>query len=272
MTLLVRNEADILRDNLEFHRSVGIDHFIITDNGSEDATLAIAESYVERGLADLWIEPEDTYDQGHWVTRMARYAHTRHNADWVINNDADEFWSPKGESLPQVLEAVSLAYDAIHVDRHNFPPVREGGDDYLRAMLYREAHSFNALGAPLPGKLMHRGCEDVSVAMGNHDASVDSEPMRRCNTSQITIHHFPVRSYAQFEKKIAKGGEALQRNPTLPQHLGATWRRLYDAWLAGGLPDWYAEQELTSEAIGSRLRDGSLTISTELRDLLRSIG
>ena len=38
MTLLVRDEQDIVRENLDFHLAQGVDQVIVTDNGSEDAT------------------------------------------------------------------------------------------------------------------------------------------------------------------------------------------------------------------------------------------
>lgn len=38
MTMVVRNEADILRDNLEHHLRLGVGHFVIQDNGSTDGT------------------------------------------------------------------------------------------------------------------------------------------------------------------------------------------------------------------------------------------
>ena len=44
MTLIVRNEADIIEDNLRYHRAQGVDFFIVLDNGSTDGTLEILES------------------------------------------------------------------------------------------------------------------------------------------------------------------------------------------------------------------------------------
>ena len=57
MTLLVQDEADILALNLEHHLAQGIDHFIVTDNRSVDATASILEEYSLRGLLSLIHEP-----------------------------------------------------------------------------------------------------------------------------------------------------------------------------------------------------------------------
>ena len=159
--------------------------------------------------------------------------------------------------------------DAVYVERHNFPPVANGDDDYLQSMVYRETRSLNAVGAPLPGKLMHRGRDGVCVAMGNHDVDVAGARLSRCVLEGIEIHHFPVRTYAEFENKIVMGGQALQRNTSLPGIVAITWRRLYERWQAGGLPAWYAAQQLTPEKIESGLAGGEITVSTVVRDALR---
>ena len=43
LTLLVRDEADILTLNLEHHLAQGVDRFIVTDNRSIDETPLILE-------------------------------------------------------------------------------------------------------------------------------------------------------------------------------------------------------------------------------------
>ena len=50
MTLLVRNEEDILADNVHFHHNMGVDAFIITNNGSTDSTTEIIETIKERDI------------------------------------------------------------------------------------------------------------------------------------------------------------------------------------------------------------------------------
>ena len=53
MTLLVRDEADILALNLEHHLAQGMDFFIVTDNGSVDARPEVVQTYADRGLLKL---------------------------------------------------------------------------------------------------------------------------------------------------------------------------------------------------------------------------
>ena len=118
MTLLVRDEQDIVRENLDFHLAQGVDQVIVTDNGSEDATVEILREYEARGVVRLLFEPTDDYSQGRWVTRMARLA-AAEGADWVINNDADEFWWPRAG-----IAAVDLRAARRRGRRRGRPPRR----------------------------------------------------------------------------------------------------------------------------------------------------
>ena len=48
MAFKIRDEGDILEHNLRFHHALGVDHFIVTDNGSTDETVDILGSLRRR--------------------------------------------------------------------------------------------------------------------------------------------------------------------------------------------------------------------------------
>ena len=106
MTLLVRDEADIVDAQIAYHLSAGVDFVVATDNRSEDATTEILERYARDGVLHLIREPGDDLRQSEWVTRMARLAATDFGADWIVNADADEFWLARGATLKELLAAV----------------------------------------------------------------------------------------------------------------------------------------------------------------------
>lgn len=107
MTLLVRNEADILEDNIRFHHAMGVDSFIVMDNLSTDSTPQILDRLAREIPITILRQEQDDYSQSVWVTDMARQAAQDHGADWVINNDADEFWLPRQGDLKSLLAGLS---------------------------------------------------------------------------------------------------------------------------------------------------------------------
>ena len=270
MTLLVRDSEKLLRENLEFHLKQGVAYFIITDNRSVDATSRIIEEYVAAGLADQIWEPEDTYNQKCWVTRMARRAATVHRADWVINSDDDEFWAASTGTLCEVLNGLPGTCDAIEVARRNHPPISAPpSEHFLSSMIYRERRSLNIFGEPLPAKIIHRAFADIEVEQGNHKVGRSGVALAACSTDAITISHFPIRDFHSFERKIINGGAAYARNTELRPDVGNTWRWLYELWHRGGLRAWYDRQLLDPGRIAEGLASGAL-----IRDesVLRAVG
>ena len=99
MTLLVRDEADIVDAQIAYHLDAGVDLVVATDNRSQDGTTEILERYERDGVLHLIREPGNDLRQSEWVTRMARLAATDFGADWILNADADEFWHRRGGGL-----------------------------------------------------------------------------------------------------------------------------------------------------------------------------
>ena len=272
MTLLLRDEEDILAANLDFHLARGVDFFIATDNLSVDRTPEILRSYERRGLLHYIYQPEDDYAQHRWVTHMARLACTEFAADWVINNDADEFWWPECGDLKQVIQALPPSCDAVVVERTNFLPRPMADDDFFAdAMTVRERRSLNALGNPLPPKVCHRALPDVTVAQGNHSVVRDGREIPAV-AAPITVLHFPIRRYRQFANKIAKGGAAYRRNTELPDGMGAIRRHLYKIWQAGGLEALFQAEVLDQAALDRGLAAGDFLRDDRLRVALSKLG
>ena len=268
MTLLVRDEADIVAENISFHLAQGVDFIIATDNLSEDGTTDILREFERRGVLHYIRQTDDDYAQHRWVTHMARLAHTVYGADWVINNDADEFWYPESGDLMQVLAAVPADCDALTARRVNFAPrAMPPGARFADVMVWRDYESHNALGQKLPDKVCHRGFGDVVVAPGNH-AAVRNGRVLVAHPVPITILHFPMRTYQQFANKIIKGGAALERNRELGPAIVATWRHLYQVYRAGGLPAYWQQSLLSDAMLEEQIRRGRLVHDDRLSRFL----
>jgi hypothetical protein len=269
LTLLARNNQDIVAANIDYHLAMGVDHVVVTDNLSTDATRHIVLQYVDRGVATLLDESADDYNQSIWVTRMARLACSDLAADWVINSDVDEFWWPLEGDLKQTLSSVSPDIGGIEATRVNFLPMRVSNDLFWRDMIWREVNSRNALGEPLPGKVAHRAAIDVVVRAGNHSvASATLAPTKP--DERITIFHYPIRSFERFRDKIRLGGAAFQRNKQLTADIGHVWRKLYAIEQTGGLEAWYEQTVVHGDGpdLSSGMAQGDIIEDTRLRDFL----
>jgi hypothetical protein len=270
MTLLVRDEIDIIRSNLDFHIAQGVDFIIATDNLSVDGTDAVLREYERQGLLHYIHEASDTYDQYKWVTRMAQLAAGQYGADWVINNDADEFWMPTQGTLKDAFVRAKSSDAALLAPRVNYlpPSTERQREPFYESMVVRERESHNSVGQPLPGKSCHRGIAGIEVDQGNHFVRRRGAVLPMGDLD-ATILHFPMRSYAQFCNKIAKGGAAYSRNMQLPPGVGATWRKLYKDWQEGRLEAHYQAMVRSPRELEAALSTGSLLIDTRVRDVLR---
>jgi hypothetical protein len=266
MTLMVRDEIDIIERQLDFHLAAGVDFFVVTDHESADGTSEILQRYVRRGLLHRIPVVSPAKRQAEWVTEMARMAAGDFEADWVINSDADEFWWPWGGDLKDVLLRVPERYGIVQTFVRAFLP-RPGEGDFAERMTVRFAPSapINSPFSPfrVNVRLLHRAVPDIVVGRGN--ATVQTSLVALPGWSPVEALHFPVRSFRQFEHKFLTHYEASGARRR-GEHV-----RAFEAAQVGRLEDLYDEICIDDERLDRGLADGSLAIDTRLRDASRAL-
>jgi hypothetical protein len=245
MTLLARDEADVIEPWLDFHLNAGADFVVATDNRSEDGTTDVLERFAREGHLHLIREPGEDLRQDEWVTRMARLAATEFGADWVINSDADEFWWPRGASLAQVLQSVPPRYGTLGAFLRTFAPRPDGEGPFAERLTVRVSalapiNDPASLFKPIR-KVVHRGHPEIRLSRGNH-AVLDSPfaPLR--GWFPIEVLHFPLRSLAQCGHKES-----------------------------GRIADYYESLLVSDDEVERGVAVGRLVIDTRLRDALRQL-
>ncbi len=284
MTLIVRNEADIIEANLAYHRAQGIDFFVVLDNGSTDGTVEILESHERAGLLKLVHMPGNMLTiQRKGNTQIARLAHEM-GADWVLHNDADEFWWPVTGSLKDVFEGIPEDQGIVLIPRTEFIPRPDGPGSFADRLTIREARFRR------PPRTAHRAHPMIKLWSAHPiDVWVKREvpprsglvgkPSLRTRASHreeseldlvlapefpIGILHFPLRSFEQYLKKI----QVMADNQWWDRD--EETRELHAAYREGRLEDVYRNLLLDDEAVARGLAEGWLVEDTELRDYLRA--
>jgi Glycosyl transferase family 2 len=262
MTLLVRNEEDILDAHLSFHRAAGVDLVLAIDNDSDDSTADILASHARDGFVDVTRETGDLR-QAEWVTQLARRAATEFGADWVINADADEFYWPRGGTLKDVFSAVPASYGGVRGMLRNFAPRPHVDDSFAERMVVRVCNPGAEDNSPYSPrfKAMHRGAADVEVLPGsNRVVGRGLDPLP--GWYPIDVLHFPIRSLEHFTEKYLRWWALLGTRFSEAVH---------EAHSRGALGEFYESYVVDDEALATGVADGTLAVDTRLRDALRSL-
>lgn len=116
---IIKDEAETIREWIEFHRLVGVGHFYLYDNDSTDGTVEQLQPYVASGVVELIRWP-------HFVagahTQALAYAHALATfgrmTRWMAFVDADEFlFGTQRDDLVEILEDYARL-PAVLVYRH----------------------------------------------------------------------------------------------------------------------------------------------------------
>jgi hypothetical protein len=267
MTLLVRNEADIIDEHVAFHLAAGVDLIVVGDNGSTDGTTEILEGYARRGHLHR-IDVPDPFSQIEVVTKMARMAATEFGADWVINSDADEFWWARSGTLKEILAAVPPRFGSVRGMWRNFVARPPGQEWFVEQMTIRTHETTRGVHPFNPHfKTVHRASADVEVGGGNHDVS-GSGLTPLSGWYPIDILHFPIRSLEQFERKFLRwwqitAVDGVASNPY--------YNVVRDAHREGRISELYEPFVIDDEQLARGLAEGTLVEDTRLRDALSSL-
>ncbi len=271
MTLLVKNEEELLEKNLIFHKAMGVDGFIITDNNSTDSTPQIIREYIDKGWILESIEEHATnYQQKAWVDRMIRLAKDKYHADWIINADADEFWhSPTGDLRS---EMQSRGANTLLCKVVNFCPDEElpfwRWSEVVTPVSDIEKYdlSRHSIYSKSMTKVAHSAIGYIRISMGNH--KVTMLPSRK-QKSEITVFHYNIRSKAQFLEKMINGGQQFVNNKK--KRVARHWRYYYELHKAGKLEREY-DRVIGKDHFEEFRKCGVIYINSAVKETFQRLG
>lgn len=231
MLMLVRNEIDIIEQNIDFHLRMGIEQFVVTDNGSVDGTRDVL-SDLKRRLGNSMIiidDAEPAFHQAARVDRMIRLAKREFRPRWIISADADEFWCPLSGRYDSELNGQK---NILACYWHNFLP--RPGISWQQFTDIGEMPGYRGDSSKL--FCLAQGLKGMYA--GNHESR--SIPRIKARSENIRVYHYPVRSYQQFERKAVQGHHA-KLKASWGRDAAWHWDEYYEAWEAGRLQQVYEE-------------------------------
>lgn len=102
LILIFKDEAPFLREWIEYHLMLGVEHFYLYQNNSSDNYMQVIKPYMEKGLVTLIDWPEYP---GQYSAYLNWYRHYREETHWASFIDADEFLCPlRDTSLSDTLK------------------------------------------------------------------------------------------------------------------------------------------------------------------------
>lgn len=252
MTLLVRDEEDILEYNICHHLNQGVDFIIAIDNGSTDRTVEILKKYQKKGVLKYSVINKHTYEQDVWVSQMAKEAVKKYGATHLFHCDADEFWYETNGNLKNQINNIK---DVGYVSLINYIPpdimIKRFNFDNFRYMVSNpilyphslfDMKSSKVLIYEYPKKII-TSKKFTDIDYGNHRVKYDGKISSK-QLINIFIHHFPIRSYMHFQKKVINGGTAYLNNPIKDPNIGWQWKKWYSLYLNNKLEEEYKKLSL----------------------------
>lgn len=122
---MFRNEANYLKEWIEYHHMLGVDHFLLYNDRSGDHWAEVLEPYINSNLVEVieWPVPPDMPVFPHWQTAAYQdgLRRSQGNTKWLAFIDVDEFILPKKNgTIPECLNQFFPSAAAVYVSWRNF--------------------------------------------------------------------------------------------------------------------------------------------------------
>lgn len=216
LCMCFKNSATYLREWIEFHLRVGVEHFFLYNNNSEDDFLPVLRPFIDRGLVTLVTWPGQQQ-------QLPIYDHCLRvfgpRARWIGFIDDDEFLFPvEAPSLPEVLRDYE-AHAGLLVTRILFGSsghARRPPGGVLENFLLRapDGHFDLAKSIVQPARVIgfrnpHAVLPRPGRAIVDENLVVCSEARRSSSSSpdarRLRINHYECKSDEELQAKVDRG-------------------------------------------------------------------
>lgn len=254
--MMIRDEDDIIEANIRHHARLGVDHFVILDHGSADATADILRALAAEGLSltVLTYARDAEIELSQWYAALFTQVRAL-GAEIVLQIDGDEFWHLATDSFA----TFDWSAPVITAPRFNmFAPRTAVGSTDVAPMthVYRTRRPFHPEDycsrvsrgdreisfdypvhmARIEPKVVFRLKDMGEIMMAGHGIlSHSGEMLCPKPDGSAMVFHYPLRSFEQFSKKVTAFGAVFDRHPNLNRETSWQTRYLWELGEADAL-------------------------------------
>ena len=209
LACIIKNEGPYLKEWIEYHRLIGVEHFYIYDNESNDNTKEVLEPYIENGTVTyLFFPGRDMQD----VAYEHCSKHFGQETQWLLVLDLDEFLVLKqSKNLHEFLADYA---DCSQISIHW---VIYGSSGHIKApkggvLANFKKHDVLPVFSPKsifnPRTVIAWGSHYMWVCgkWVNENKEVFGKSRKECPINKVQVNHYIIKSWDEFyNRKIARG-------------------------------------------------------------------
>ena len=247
---MIKDEDDIIYENLEHHYRLGFRRFFVMDNASTDGTSGLVAAFrAARPDAVVFscFDPVAGYYQEIKMNALQAFAqsylaHEDLPVDWIFFVDADEFITCCSADTGRA----KSAFQAVLADRDKkmmiFHWVQCASEQLITNLdvNYQPMATFSRRWrklVPSVPKVAFRGNHDIQTTQGNHTPATYPFAINQSVVmaeAGFYVLHYPMRSVDQLRKKIVNGGRAYEACSKLRSDFGGHWKYYYGLYQQHG--------------------------------------
>ena len=218
--VIVKNEGEYIREWIEFHRIVGVEHFYIYDNDSSDHLQEILKEYVEQDIVTYISWPGKAQQMIAYDNAIETY---KYESKYIAFIDADEFLSPMmGDSILETLD--DIFHTHINVGGVGVNWRVYGTSFHKRKMsgLLLENYKYRADDFLLENAIIKTICDPRRVVsfrgnphivsyrgdyhcVSEHGSYIPDEWFYDGMCRRLRLNHFKVKSVEEYAERLRKG-------------------------------------------------------------------
>lgn len=211
--LIFKDEAPFLKEWLEYHTMLGVEHFYLYQNNSTDNYGEVLAPYLKKNMVTVIDWPEYP---GQYSAYRDWYEKYRRDSFWVTFIDIDEFLCPTKETS---LKSLLNRYDKYPVVLAYWKLFGTGGQmhhDYARPVIEQYTNCRSKLYTE--GKIFYNTMFDVADELIS---------MHGMNTRWGVVRIQPVNSFGKF---VIWDLHRVNRDDDARIQVNHYWSKSYDLW------------------------------------------